>query len=42
MITFYRPGFGAVDDLDASFYRFGAVLVAGVRFEEPGFLKKKK
>lgn len=42
MVSFYRPGFGAVDNLDANFYRFRAALIAGVRFDEPKFLKKWK
>ncbi len=42
VVSFYRPGFGAVDNLDASFYRFRTALIAGVRFDEPKFLKKKQ
>lgn len=42
IVSYYRPGLRAVNTLDASSYRFRMALVAGIRIDEPGFLKKKK
>ena len=42
LVSYFRPGFGISDNLDANFYRFHAALIAGIRFDTPKFLRKKK
>ncbi len=40
VVSFYRPGFGSVQNLDASFYRFRAALILGIRFQQPKLFDK--